>query len=406
MQTGHVVGSRNAMKCQSFHVILSTTANICSIAALPLTMDGTEAELRIRALIKVTHSIGRYRLVLRQDEPFLPIHIRTHKDPVALLEKILEQNPGSYTQIQEFVDMAETMIEAGLTIHDIEATVGGNNVSVVEEKKIASKRVQAFCIDAALAEDDFETAYSFTMTKLEVHNADADSTSTSSSSTLTDDFSWRAALQTGKYRMNSRTTKPTHVGNASGNLEIRHLEQRMECISLALRIAPRSTLQEILNVARRCEEELEIKLKEEVEAEAEWDRHADQNAMPGGFGADTKPATLSRHGAERNLLIDGPVSIFDLTKASAAKAQQTFSAMSGLKLGSERTQQASQPQTSQESIRTSGEYVGGVFRPGARKRDQLRDVAVGTLASGVGWLIGASSTARPHSPTTHDVAKS
>lgn len=62
-----------------------------------------------------------------------------------------------------------------------------------------------------------------------------------------DDWSWRAALQAGKYRRTSQSIKPTHLGNSSGNPEIRHLEQRMGCLSHAVRLAPKSTLQEILN---------------------------------------------------------------------------------------------------------------------------------------------------------------
>ena len=83
-----------------------------------------------------------------------------------------------------------------------------------------------------------------------------------------DDWSWRAALQAGRYRRTSQTVKPTHLGNASGNPEIRHLEQRMECLTHAFRLAPKSTLQEIVNVFRRCEEELESLSKQEAEQEA------------------------------------------------------------------------------------------------------------------------------------------
>lgn len=375
--------------------------NSCRLSALPETMKENEATRRIKALIDITHSIGKFRLVLKQGEPFLPIDIRTQQDPIVLLEKILEQNPGSYTQMQEFVDIVEAMVDAGLTSHNVAARLKRDNSLKEEQKSLVARRVRALCINAALVEDDFETAYSFTMTRLEVTDVvTAVNTSSNATTPTTDDYSWRAALQTGKYRMNSRTSKPTHVGNASGNLEVRHLEQRLECISLALRIAPRSTLQEILNVARRCEEELEVKLKEDAEAESAWDRQADQTAMPGGFDDDLKPATLSRHAIDRAPINDGPISIFDLTKASAAKAQKTLSAISGLKVGSERSQQLSSLPVTEEPARRSGEYVGGVFKPGARKRDQLREAAVGTLASGVGWLIGASSTPRPQSPAS------
>lgn len=113
------------------------------------------------------------------------------------------------------------------------------------------------CIDAALAEDDFETAYSYIMTRLVTIAAPAQERTPQPDRKgglfaelppkEIDDWSWRAALQAGKYRRTSQTVQPTHLGNASGNPDIRHLEQRMDCLSHAVRLAPKSTLQEILN---------------------------------------------------------------------------------------------------------------------------------------------------------------
>ena len=113
------------------------------------------------------------------------------------------------------------------------------------------------CIDAALAEDDFETAYSYIMTRLVNIAGPAQERTTAHNRNgglfaelppkMLDDWSWRAALQAGKYRRTAQTVQPTHVGNASGNPDIRHLEQRMECLSHAVRLAPKSTLHEILN---------------------------------------------------------------------------------------------------------------------------------------------------------------
>ena len=115
------------------------------------------------------------------------------------------------------------------------------------------------CIDAALAEDDFETAYSYIITRLVNIAGPAQERSTEHERKgglfaelppkEIDDWSWRAALQAGKYRRTSQTVKPTHLGNANGNPDIRHLEQRMDCLSHAVRLAPKSTLQEILNGA-------------------------------------------------------------------------------------------------------------------------------------------------------------
>ena len=53
----------------------------------------------------------------------------------------------------------------------------------------------------------------------------------------------------------------------------------MDCLSLALRCAPSSALQEILNAYRRCEEELEMKVREEEEEEDAWDEQGTRSPL-------------------------------------------------------------------------------------------------------------------------------
>lgn len=236
---------------------------------------------------------------------------------------------------------------------------------------MVEKRVISMCIDAALTEDDFETAYSYVVNRLATSGAVPPST---------DEYSWKAALQAGKYRRTARTIRPTHIGTSSGNLDIRHLEQRIECLSTALRIAPPDTLQEILNVFRRCEEELDAAVKAEEQQESAWDDQGDVQAMPGAFSS-TVPAGVVRHNNTRSTRQqeEAPMSLFDLSRATMARAQRNLPALSSLQRSEQHgAEQASEEEDSQR----------------VRKRDQLREAAVGTLASGVGWLIGAQP-ARP-----------
>jgi len=117
--------------------------------------------------------------------------------------------------------------------------------------------ISTVCIDAALTEDDFETAYSYIVTRLVTVAGPAQERSPEHERTgglfaelppkVIDDWSWRAALQAGQYRLNSQTKKPKKVADANANPELRHLEQRIECLSHAVRLAPKATLQEILN---------------------------------------------------------------------------------------------------------------------------------------------------------------
>jgi hypothetical protein len=255
---------------------------------------------------------------------------------------------------------------------------------IKEQELIAEKRVVSMCIDQALAEDDFETAYSYIMTRLAniagpaqerapYHDRKGGLFAELPPKEL-DDWSWLAAFQAGKYHRTSQTIKPTHVGNASGNPDIRHLEQRMECLSLAIRLAPKATLQKILSgmfqpfilsaasnftAFRRCEEELESLSKQEEEQEAAWDAQGDDQAMPGGFGDMPKSTNKKSFRTE-----EAPMSLFDLSRGAIIRAQSGLGSLS------------SGPTTESGA-------------PRERKRDQLRNAAVGTVAAGVGWLIGA-----------------
>lgn len=361
--------------------------------------------------MKATHSLSDYRLVLKQGEPFTPVVLRVHTDPISIIGKILEQNPKSYTRIQELVDLGIHMAEAGLTAQD----KANHNILTAEQDpqdiSTAEKRVTAMCINAALAEDDFETAYSYVVQRLSsinepAHGAAAASRRSSSRNSLgpsakpppriLDDYSWKAALQAGKYRRTSRTVRPTHLGTASANPEIRHLEQRIECLAAALRIAPPATLQEIVNAFRRCEEELDAAVKAEQEQENAWDAAGDNLApMPGSFGGPavqshargSVASSSSGRTARHHQTEEAPMSLFDLSRASVRSAQRNLTALSGLRHGGVGREES-------DAGGSDGTAEGSGDGHPKRKRDQLREAAMGTLVSGVGWLISAPAAER------------
>ncbi|KAH7141162.1 Sec39 domain-containing protein [Dactylonectria estremocensis] len=330
---------------------------------------------RIEALLKATHALSDYRLVLKQGEPFSPVVLRVHSDPISIIAKVLEQNAKAYTRLQEFLELGNNMVSAGLPTsnqHGKRLSAGaGQDV----DRLLTEKRIVAMCIEAALREDDFETAYSYVVSRLSV------STSVSSEG-CDDEWSWKAALDAGKSVRTETSQKPTHLGTASGNPEIRHLEQRIECLATALRIAPPNQLQEVLKTFRRCEEQLEFAIKEEAAKEDAWDAAGDLRNLPGAFdGPDlTKsypPRNLTASGAARQADAS-PMSLFDLSRATARVASRNFTALSTLQGISQST---TQPQSTEEDDQDHQRR---------RKRDQLREAATGTLVSGVGWLIGAS----------------
>jgi hypothetical protein len=380
-----------------------------------------------------------------------------HTDPVSIIAKILEQNPKTYTQLHDLLTLGTRMVEAGLTHH---AKTPPTPEDETTHRLTAERRITAMCINAALAEDDFETAYSYVVNRLASSPPPPNPTST-------DDYSWKAALQAGKYRRTAHTLPPpqTHRGVgagssgglASGNADVRHLEQRIECLATALRVAPAATLQEIVNAFRRAEEELEVLTREEEEEEAEWDRRGDRLGMPvmpgaftsssvaaaprgrrpagghgqvhGGGGGMGAAATARRQSkAEEDA---APMSLFDLSRASVLSAQRNLSALSGLQrpagfgrlaggggggrpaapagaraaggagggggMGREssdfggRSSMDMAPLSATGSTASAGSGADAEDRR-VRKRDQLREAAMGTLVSGVGWLVGAPAS--------------
>lgn len=312
--------------------------------------------------------------------------LRVHTDPVSIIRKVLAQNPKSYTRIQDLTEVGANMVRSGLVR---EGKTSGSSQSPTDQGMCIAateKRITAMCIEAALEEDDFETAYSYVVNRL---TSDSDRSTPSATAELCDDdWSWRAALQAGQYIRTARTIRPTHLGNTSGNPDIRHLEQRIDCLSTALRIAPPSRLQEILKAFRRCEEQLDSALKEEAAREADLD--AADCGMPGGFDAGSTatvhtPSTLlSRSAAAASKAgDDAPMSLFDLSRATARAASRNFAALSTLQ------QSAGGKAATPATPAAGGDGEAHDDHHRARKRDALRDAAMGTLTSGVGWLIGA-----------------
>ncbi|KAH6637022.1 secretory pathway protein Sec39-domain-containing protein [Chaetomium tenue] len=433
--------------------------------ALPTATGASSPQAKqVEALLRATHSLSDYRLVLKQGEPFTPVVLRIHTDPVSIIGKILEQNPKSYTQLHDLVSLGTDMVEAGLTAQSKTPLTPEEEAT---HRLTAQRRITAMCIDAALKEDDFETAYSYVVNRLPSPTPDHKNNTNND-----DDYSWRAALQAGRYRQppNSPTTNPhatTGLGGLGGsaNPAVRHLEQRIECLATALRIAPPSTLQEIANAFRRAEEELDVLAREDDAQADAWDARGEQlrrvrhnhhhphphQTVPGAFDdtpahthyAPARPGKTAAAAAAAAAEEDAaPMSLFDLSRASVLSAQRNLSALSGLQRsataglgrlagggggggahsggrsrgagaaagitsppslsggddnasnnGGRGSMDIRRPLSAAGSVASVGSGVEGGGDGRVRKRDQLREAAMGTLVSGVGWLVGAPGPA-------------
>jgi hypothetical protein len=353
----------------------------------------------VAALIAATHALSFYSLILQHGVPFQPVSIRVSQDPIGLITKVLEQNPRSYTKVDDLIAIGQNLVSAGLpvvvsdnTVDDLDETA--NSAEALDNKrKDTERRVTLMAVEAALREDDFETAYSYIVSRLTPSNADIivpdnipskhirNASTSSATAPNNDDVSWRAAFLAGRYRP-ATSSPPT----------LRRLEQRTELLSLALLLAPVSALTDILSAWRRCEEEMtSLQLSTQ---------------LPGHFGLpDEQPQLLlgqkrremgrmaSGRGEE-----DAPVSMFDLTR-SAARAFSRNAFPLGRGGGAAGQSNDDAPvRGSGESSRGLDASVDSLGSAGSgeteqqrvRRRDMVTNAVSGGLASGLGWVLGAT----------------
>lgn len=359
---------------------------------------------RVAALISATHALSFYSLTLQHGVPFQPVSIRVSQDPIGLISKVLEQNARSYTKLDDLVDIAQNLVSAGLPANDGNEDhdeIPTDDAELAKRRKEAERRVTFMAVEAALREDDFETAYSYIVNRLTPSTPTAappaaktshirNTSSASARSTTApadDDTSWRAAFLAGRFRP-ATSTPPT----------LRRLDQRTELLSLALLLAPVSALTEILSAWRRCEEEASALLASQTQAEEEFDDRADKRQqLPGHFEIVGQQPDLVLGQKRREVGRAGPrdegapVSMFDLTRSAAAAFSRGVGGISGGG-GAGGVRRAETGGSEGESVRSAEEGDERV-----RKRDMVANAVSGGLASGLGWVLGATPADRGQS---------
>lgn len=325
----------------------------------------------------------------------------------------MAQNPGSYTKLDDLISIAQNLVGAGVpkqipgkTLVDTEDEAN----AVSDPMSAAERRVTLMAVEAALREDDFETAYSYIVSRLTPSGAEITApasdvkghtranskSSIRSQAKIADDSSWRAAFLAGRYR-SSAASPPT----------LRRLEQRTELLSLALLLAPTSALTEILAAWRRCEVETTALQLSQQEAEEELDDHADsRSALPGNFVVGGEQPEMIRNQKRREMgrmgtgkgQDEAPVSMFDLTRSAARAFRRTAAPSQGAG-GAPVT---ASPRSSLHESRTddSVDNLGSDSHWDAqqrvRKRDMVASAVSGGLASGLGWVLGATPVKAQH----------
>lgn len=331
------------------------------------------------ALLSATHAMSFYSLTLQHGVPFQPVNIRAHKDSMSLIGKILDQNPRSYTHLDDLLEIGQNLVAAGLPQSGQEGTPSPTAMENSDLQTIvARQRITRMAIEAALAEDDFDTAYSYVVNRL--------SSAYQPHPDKPDDISWRAAYAAGRY--------PT---SHSGGSSLRRLEQRMELLSQAINLAPTAALSEVLASWQECEQQLIDLIAHDAAEEENWDKQGDQK-VPGGSMANSSPVTQkARDPARGAIQEEAPMGLFDVARGAAAALSKNAFPLRGNQTTKAKAALANQPiQTRSLSVGSiegsSDGSIGGTDAHGrVRKRDMVSSMVTGGLASGIGWVIGESS---------------
>ncbi|KAJ5208298.1 hypothetical protein N7449_002677 [Penicillium cf. viridicatum] len=345
---------------------------------------------QIYALIAATHALSYYSLTLQHGVPFQPVSIRVHHDPILLIEKVLEQNPKSYTKLDDLLSIGRNLVAAGVPTqaasHEAEDEPTHHKPSKEHALLTAERRITSLAIASALSSNDFGTAYSYILTRLTPPSLLSTSSPLLNTTSVPDDITWRAVYNAGRYR----ATTPTHPPPTLQS-QISHLSQRMELLSLALVLVPSpDPLPEILGAWRRCDEELTSLRAREQQEEDLWDRKGDTlTSVPGGFGPsdserdafDTeqqRAARRARAAMPNSHRHEAPMGLFEVARGAALALHKNAFPLRGAADGSASvaTQDDDRPLSPDSESRV-------------RKRDMVSNMMTGGLVSGIGWVLGA-----------------
>ena len=326
-------------------------------------------------LIAATHSLSFYHLTLQYGVPFQPVSIRVHQDPLSLLEKVLEQNAKAYTKLDDLLSIARNLVAAGLRTPSKSPLQSANSQTLESKMFDAEHKTTYLAISSALSSDDFDTAYSYILTRLSP-------SMTRNSSDLVDDTSWRAAYAAGRHRPASSLH--------SLSSQIANLSKRMELLSLALTLAPTpEPLSEILGIWRRCEEEMNSLRSQEAEQEQAWDDRGDET-VPGGFVPEGRDVDMADTRRERDKRAssrkaggyddEAPVGLFDVARGAARAIGKSAFPLRGGQRPLNIQDHGVGPENAAET---------GTDDHRVRKRDVVSNMVTGGLKSGLGWVLGA-----------------
>lgn len=291
-------------------------------------------------LVGAMHALSNYSISLTPGISLTPAQIRTTNDPALLISQVVETNSPVYRDGDRMLRILHDLIEgtrlfASRTPHEAE-----------QETTRMEARVNATIVKAALAENDFNTAYDVCIKKLmPVTGVDADAKIA--------EIAWVAFFQTATFSGRPQTRRPARMTQTTLDNE------KMDLLSLALMVCPKEEMDGI--VSRWTD--LESKLYSPAAQQAEV--------------VSTAPLTRGSGEYHRGF--------FETAAQVGRSVARTASPM----LGSETFE--GRRSGGMEGLGEFGAGNAGNWRSSS-SRFGVRDTVKSGLTQGIGWLLGAPPT--------------
>jgi hypothetical protein len=237
------------------------------------------------------------------------VQIRIHPDPVSLISKLLALNRQSFHQVDALI-----LIAKDLVIGTAPADKYITRAEIADLCAATEARVIGMVIEAALGEEDFESAYAYVTARLLPAAEDRGQThATSHSKVAAKDTLWRTSLLAGR------------LAPPRGSGVLKQLEKKMELLAISIRFCPKETLPEVLGQWRRCEEEMEVLYEAEQRAEEEHAGKLGSQPMSAEQRRASAAGIARSEEAPQSLfeVARGAAKVFSSTTAGLAKGKST-----------------------------------------------------------------------------------
>ncbi|KAK9329362.1 Sec39 domain-containing protein [Lipomyces starkeyi] len=223
-----------ASNCNATRGSLKTASQVLHL--IYPSMLKTDKLEKAELLLKATHELSKYSLILVQGVPLAPLQIRINNNPEQIISQLLQSNEKAYLQVDEMISVTKNLV-IGLD-------------TSLDDLQGIEFRVIRMCVYAALAADDFNVAYEYCMNMLWSHADEINA--------FDQDLLWQVFFAAGRYvSPNAPSLSPSPGFQAAPQTQmmmlqlknrIKYLRLQMELLSRALDICPERHMFEILNI--------------------------------------------------------------------------------------------------------------------------------------------------------------